>query len=196
MKKLFLTLGMLITTIALYGVTAQAGTVAVTKVIEVPGATEKQVMDKVSAWTGSYGQASQVDAKTGTITTKGEITYPSPPVDRIQYTIAYDMKNTVRGNKNTVTFENVMLKSPANYLSESDETIAGQASPLKTERDRAAATSRLTYVTDNLEAYLLGKSDASCPLTKCPECAVLCPTSEEMKEHMKSHPEHGTTPMK
>ena len=57
MKKLFLTLGMLITTIALYGVMAQAETVAVTKVIEVPGATEKQVMDKVSAWTGSYGQA-------------------------------------------------------------------------------------------------------------------------------------------
>ena len=196
MKRMLVTLGMLITSVALYGMTAQAETFPVTKVIEVPGATEKQVMDKVATWTGSYGQASQVDAKTGTITTKGEITYPSPPVDRIQYTIAYDMKNTIQGNKNTVTFENVMLKSPTNYLTESDEAIAGKASPVKTDQDRAAATSRLTYVADNLEAYLLAKSEASCPLVKCPECPVMGTSPEEMKEHMKSHPEHGTTPKK
>jgi hypothetical protein len=195
MKKLFLILGMFITTIALYGVTAQAGTFGVTKVIEVPGATDKQVMDKVSAWAGSYAQASQVDARTGIVTVKGEITYPSPPVDRVLYTIAFEMKNTVQGDKDIVTFDKVMLKSPKEYL-EYGPPIAGQTSKLESDKDIAAATSRLTYVTDNLETYLLGKSDAACPLVKCPECSVLCPTSEEMMEHMKTHPEHGTAPTK
>jgi len=186
MKKLFLTIGMLITSIALYGMAAQAGTFPVTKVIEVPGATKEQVMDKVSAWAGSYGKASKVDAKTGSITATGEIAYPSPPLDRIQHTIAFEMKNTVQGNKDIVTFDKVMLKSPIEYL-EYGRTSGGQTSPLKTEKDIAAATSRLAYIADNLEAYLLGKGTESCPLVKCPDCAVLCPTSEEMKEHMKTH---------
>lgn len=186
MKKLMLSLGMLVTTIA-FGVTAQAATFPVTRVIEVPGATKAEVMDKVSAWAGNYAKTSKVDAKTGVVTAKGEISYPSPPVDRIQYTIAFEMKNTVQGNKNTVTFDNVTLKSPANYLSETGEMIPGSAGPIKSERDKAAAASRLTYVTDNLEAFLQGKSAESCPLVKCTECAVLCPTSNEMKEHMKTH---------
>jgi hypothetical protein len=196
MKKLMLILGMFITTVVLYGVTAQAETFAVTKVIEVPGASETQVMDKVNAWAGSYAQASQFDAKTGIITIRGESTYPSPPLDRIQYTVAFDMKNTIQGNKDTVTFENVMLKSPTTYLPDSSEEIPGQASPVTADRDRSAAASRLTYVTDNLEAYLLGKSDAASPLVKCQECGVLSPSSDEMKEHMKVHPGHGTVPTK
>jgi hypothetical protein len=196
MKRLILILGMFITTIALYGVTAQAETFAAAKVIEVPGATEKQVMEKVNTWAGSYAQASRVDAKTGIITIKGESTYPSPPLDRIQYTIAFELKNTIQGNKDTVTFENVMLKSPTTYLPDSSEEIPGQATPVIADRDRSAVTSRLTYVTENLEAYLLGKSTESCPLVKCPDCSVVSPSSEEMKEHMKVHPEHGTAPVK
>jgi len=186
MKKI-MTFGMLVASVVLYGMTAQAATFPVTRVIEVPGATKAEVMDKVSTWAGSYAQTSKVDATTGVVTAKGEISYPSPPVDRIQYTIAFEMKNTVQGNKNTVTFDNVMLKSPANYLADSGEVVAGTAGPIKSERDKAAAASRLTYVADNLEAFLQGKSAESCPLVKCPECAVLCPTSEEMKEHMKTH---------
>lgn len=186
MKKLMLSFGMLITTIA-FGMAAQAGTFPVTKVIEVPGATKDQIVDKVSAWAGSYAQDSKVDARTGVVTSKGMIVYPAPPVDRIQYVIAFDMKNTVTDNKNTVTFDNVVLKSPTTYSAETGEAFAGSTMPVKSEKDVAAATSRLTYVADNLEAYLLGKGAGSCPLTKCPECAVLCPTSDEMKEHMKTH---------
>lgn len=186
MKKLMLSFGMLITAIA-FGVTAQAGTFPVTRVIEVPDATKDQIVDKVSAWAGSYAQTSQVDAKTGVVTAKGMIIYPSPPVDRIQYAIAFEMKNTVKGNKNTVTFDKVMLKSPNTYLPDTGDEVAGSTSPIKSKKDMEAATKRLTYVADNLEAYLLGKSAESCPLAKCPECAVLCPTSDEMKEHMKTH---------
>jgi hypothetical protein len=196
MKKLMLILGVFIATVFLFGVTAQAETFTVTKVIEVPGASETQVMDKVNAWAGSYAQDSQFDAKTGIITIKGESTYPSPPLDRIQYTVAFDMKNTIQGNKNTVTFENVMLKSPTTYLPDSSEAIPGEISPVTAGSDRLAAASRLTYVTDNLEAYLLGKSTESCPLVKCPDCSVLSPSSEEMKEHMKGHLGHESAPVK
>jgi hypothetical protein len=186
MKKLIMTLGMFLTTIALYGLTAQAETIAITKVISVPGANKEQVLEKVQTWSGKYGRSYNVDAKTGIVVASGEIIYPSPSIDRIQYTILFEMKNRIQGNKDTVTFEKVMVKSPTNYL-EYGEAIAGQASPVKSKKDVAAATKILTHVANNLEAYLFGKSTEACSLVKCPECAVLCPSSEEMKEHMKVH---------
>jgi len=187
MTRLFTTLGMLITTIALYGMTALAGTFPVTKVIEVPGATKDQIMDKVSAWASNYAQASKVDAKTGVVTAKGMVVYPSPPVDRIQYVIAFEMKNSVKGNKNTVTFDKVMLKSPTTYNTDTGEEVAGSTSPVKTKKDVAAVTGRLAYVADNLEAYLLGKGTKASPLMKCPACPVMGTSPEEMKEHEKTH---------
>ncbi len=187
MKKILLILGMLITTIALYGMSAEASTFVVTKVIDVPGATKQQIMDKVSAWAKSYEQTAKVDAESGVITANGEIAYPSPPVDRIQYTIRYVMKNTVKGNTDTVTFEQVMLKSPTRYALESGEKILGNTKTLETDKDKAAATSRLTHVAENLKAYLLGTSMEAYPLVKCPQCPVLSPNSEELKEHMKTH---------
>lgn len=202
MKKMIMTLGMFLATIALFGVTAQAETVAVKKVIAVPDATSSQVMEKVKTWAEKYGRSYNVDAKTGIVAASGEITYPSPSVDRIQYTILFEMKNKIQGNKDTVTFEKVMLKSPTTYLPETMESIAGQASPVKSKKDIAAANKVLANIADNLEAFLLGKSAEACPLEKCPECAVLSPTSEKMQEHMKTHehmkghPEHETAPVK
>lgn len=202
MKKLIMTFGMFLATIALSGLTAQAETVAVKKVITVPGATKAQVVEKVKDWAGKFGRYYNVDAKTGIVTANGEITYPSPSIDRIKYTILFEMKNTIQGNKDTVTFEKVMLKSPEVFLSDSNQTIAGSTEKIKAKRDVAAATKVLNHIADNLEAYLLAKSDAACPLEKCPHCKLLAPSSEEMKEHMKTHehmeghPEHETAPAK
>lgn len=202
MKKLLMTLGMLLATTALSGMIAQAETVTVTKVISVPGANKEQVLEKVQTWAGKYSRSYSGDAKSGIVMTSGEITYPSPSVDRIQYTIFFEMKNKIQGNKNTVTFEKVMLKSPSQFLSDSNETIAGQASPIKSKKDIAAANKALAHVADNLEAYLLAKSDAACPLMKCPDCGLLGTSPEEMKEHMKGHeqmkghPGHEPAPMK
>lgn len=185
--KTIMALGTLIASVALFGMTAQAGTFPVTRVIEVPGATSGHVMEKVKTWAGKYGRSYNVDAKTGIVVASGEITYPSPSVDRIQYTILFEMKNKIQGNKDTVTFEKVMLKSPTQYYQEQNETVAGQTSKIRDKKDVVAANKALANIADNLEAFLLGKSTESCPLMKCPECAVLCPTSEEMKDHMKTH---------
>ncbi|MEA5114273.1 MAG: hypothetical protein VB050_09605 [Geobacteraceae bacterium] len=187
MKRLVLMVAMLITTIALYGLDVQAAGFPYSKVIEVPGASKEQVLEKLRTWSGNYADTYNVDDKTGTVTSTGVITYPSPPIDRIQYTIAFEMKNTVQGGKDTVTFDKVVLKSPTTYMLESGEKVAGVSVPVKDERDIAAATNRLNYVADNLETYLQGKSTVACPLVKCPECPVLGTTSEELKGHMKEH---------
>ncbi|MHC1697928.1 MAG: hypothetical protein AB9919_07725 [Geobacteraceae bacterium] len=203
MKKLIMTLGMFLATVAFSGMAAQAKTLAVNKVIAVPGATSAQVLEKVKTWAGMYGRYYNIDAKTGVVVASGEISYPSPSIDRIQYTILFEMKNKIQGNKDTVTFEKVMLKSPVSYISsDGNEEIASQTVPVKAKKDVAAATKVLNHIADNLEAYLLAKSDAACPLEKCPDCQLLTPSSEEMKEHMKTHehmkghPEHETAPMK
>lgn len=187
MKKILIVSGMFMATIALSGMAAQAETVAIRKVIAVPGATSSQVMEKVKSWAGKYGRSYNLDAKTGIVLASGEITYPSPSIDRIKYTILFEMKNTIKGNKDTVTFEKVMLKAPEIFLSDSGQTIAGYTEQIKAKKDVAAATKVLNHIADNLEAYLLAKSDTACPLEKCPHCQLLAPSPEEMQEHMKIH---------
>jgi hypothetical protein len=204
MKKLIIILGVFIAAAGFYGVSAQAESVSVNKVIEVPGANSEQLLDLVSSWAGRYAQSYVVDPKTGLVLASGEITYPSPPIDRIQYTIPFEMKNSIQGNKNTVTFEKVMLKSPTTYLPSDTgagpTSIKGKLEPIESKSDIATANKVLTHIADNLESYLLKKSDAGCPLFKCPNCKLLCPSSEDMKEHMKTHegtkvlPEHETAP--
>lgn len=190
MKRLLMTAGMFIAAFALSVMTAQAETATFRKVIEVRGADKEQVMEKVSAWADMYGRSCNKDTKDGIVTVNGEITYPSPPVDRIQYSILFEMKNRIVGNRNEVTFDKVMLKSPTQYVS-NGPPIAGQTYPLTsgavTRKDMAAVNNRLTYVSDNLGAYLLSRTDTSNPLMKCPDCAALCTSPGEMKEHMKSH---------
>jgi len=191
MKRLISTLGMFIASFAFLAITAHAETVAINKTIEVPGATKEQVLNKVREWSSRYAQGYNVDSKAGIIVANGEITYPDPPVDRIQFTIVYNMKNTIEGNKDTVTFEGVMLKSPAEYVPASTSmgpaTIGGELKPLKAKRDIVAANNVLTYTADNLKDYLLGKTGTVGPLMRCPECGVTSPTGPTMKEHMKGH---------
>lgn len=197
MKKLLVTLGILLAATSLTGLTVRAETALFKKVIVVPGASNQEVVEKVKAWAGQYARVNDVASETGTVVANGEITYPSPPIDRIQYTILFDMKNDIQGNTDTVTFENVMLKSPDRYVSsDANEQIAGKTTPVKSEKDMAAANKRLSYITDNLESYLLTKTEVAGPLMKCPECPVLGTSPEEMKEHMKLHSGDEAVPMK
>lgn len=197
MKKLLLTLGILLAATSLSGLTVHAETAAFKKVIAVPGASNQEVVEKVKTWAGQYARVNDIASKTGTVVASGEISYPSPPIDRIQYTILFDMKNDIQGNMDTVTFENVMLKSPDRYVSsDANEQIAGKTTPVKSEKDMAAVNKRLAYITDNLESYLLSKSEVACPLVKCPECPVMGTSQEEMREHMKGHSGHEAVPMK
>ncbi len=196
MRKLFLTLGMFFGTLTFIGMPAQAAeSVTVKKVIEVPGASQEQVFEKARTWSETYGSISSVDPKAGVIVTNGEITYPSPPVDRVQYTILFKVKNSVEKNKSTVTFEDVKLQAPKSYITESVEETkpytGGEITEVKSGKDIAAANKALNYVADNLGDYLLGKTQTASPLAKCPVCPTLATSPEEMKEHMKTH-EHGT----
>ncbi len=195
MKKLYLALGMIIGAISFLGMPALAAeTVTVKRVIEVPGATQKQVFDRARTWSETYGSISSVDPNTGVIVANGEITYPSPPVDRIQYTVLFKVKNSIEKNKSTVTFEDVKLKAPRSYTAESTGAgtpyTGGEITEVKSAKDIAAANKALSYVADNLGDSLLGKTQSACPLAKCPECPTLATSPEEMKEHMKTH-EHA-----
>lgn len=99
MKRLFLTLGMLVAMGAVIGTSAYAENLAVNKVIKVPGATREQLFQKVRTWSERYGRSYSADGKSGVIVANGEIEYPSPPIDRIQYSFLFKIKNSVRKNK-------------------------------------------------------------------------------------------------
>lgn len=192
MKKVFLAFVMPIVTATFFAIGAQAAqTVAVKKVIEVPGASSGQVFDKARNWGETYGNVSSADPKSGVLVTSGEIAYPSPSVDRIQYTILFKAKSSVQNNKDTVTFEDVMLKAPKSYITESvgasTEYTGGEVTEVKSGKDVAAANKALDYVATNLGDYLLGKTETACPLVKCPVCPELTTSPAEMKEHMKTH---------
>lgn len=187
---------MFVATGAFLAVSAHADTIAANKVIEVPGATKEQIIQKVRTWAGKYSR--DYNDKTGTITANGEIAYPSPPIDRIQYTFLFKMKNKIQNNRDTVTFEEVMLKAPVSYLpadtGAGPTTIGGEIEPVKSKKDIAAANKILNYITVNLEDYLHNKAATACPMERCKECGLLCTSPEEMKEHMKSHTGHESAP--
>jgi len=198
MKKILLFFVMFLATGVLFAAAAQAETIAVKRIIEVPSAGKEQILDKVRAWSKLYGSSYHADLGSGVVVTNGEIGYPSPPIDRIQYTFAFKMENKIQDKKDTVTFEEVMLKSPTSYLPSDtgggETTIKGEAEPVKAEKDVAAANSMLNYLADNLGDYLNGKTEVTCPLEKCPDCGVLYRTPAEMKEHMKGHGGHESVP--
>lgn len=199
MKKLFMTLCMLVAAVAFFGASVNAETVAVKKVIQVPGATKEQLFQKVRTWSERYGQSYSTDAKSGVIMVNGEIAYPSPPIDRIQYAFPFKMKNNIQNNIVTVTFDDVMLKAPKSYLPESvgaaTPFIGGEVGPVKSKKDVTVVTNSLNLIATNLESFLLNKTGTA-TLMRCPDCGVLCTSPEQMKEHMKvhehmkGHPEH------
>jgi hypothetical protein len=175
-------------------VSAHAANVAINKVIEVPGATNEQIIQKVRTWAKTYAQNYHVDSKTGTIAVNGEIAYPSAPINRILYTFLFKMENKIQNNKDTVTFEDVTLKAPVSYLAADTPmgptTIGGETEPVKSKKDIEAANKVLTNIAVNLDDYLHNKSETACPLERCKDCGVLSTSPEDMKEHMKGHTGH------
>ena len=198
MKKLLLTLCIFIATGAFLAASANAETVTVQKVIEVPGATKEQLMQKVREWSERYAEFYSVDANS--VVANGEIAYPSPPIDRVQYVFLFKSKNYVQNNKVTVTFEDVMLRTPRQYSGESGDVlsyIGGEAEPVKSKKDIAAANKILNYTAVNLEDFLRKKTVTSSPLERCEECGLLLTSPAELKKHYeKFHKEHESMPKK
>ncbi len=188
MKKLLLTLGVLV---AFLGASAYAETFAVTKVVEVPGATKAQVFQKVRTWSERFSKYYNADEKSGVIVTYAEIAYPSPPVDRIQYTFVFKIKNTVQNNKDTLVFQDVMLKAPRVYSPDVTSGLpfyGGEVNPAKSKKDIAAENKVLNYVATNLTDYLHAKASTTCPMERNAQCGVLFSSPEEMQKHMKTMP--------
>ena len=199
MKRLLLIFGMLVAVGGFLGIKARAAeTDMLQRVIEVPGATKEKIFDKVRTWSETYAQSISSDPKTGVIVANGEIAYPSPTIDRIQYTILFKMKNTIQDNKDVVAFEDVKLKAPESYLAESvgasKPYIGGEVVAVKSKKDLTAANNILSYVANNLGDNLLNKTDTACPIEKCRECGLLTTTPAEMKEHMKGHSDQKPSP--
>ncbi len=192
MKKLVLTFAMLVATVAFLGASAYADSVMATKVMEVPGATTDQLIQKVCSWAGKYGRFYSIDEKSAVIVADAEIYYPSPrPIDRFKYTFLFKIKNTIQNNRDTVTFEDVMLKAPEYYMAESvgpaTPYYGGEVNPVKSKKDIAAANKIFDYVAINLEDYLHGKASTACPMGRCPECGILQTSPKETNEHIKTH---------
>ncbi len=198
MKKLFITLCMFVATGAFLAASANAEAVAVNKAIEVPGATKEQLIQKVREWSERYTEFYSVDANS--VVANGEIAYPSPPIDRVQYVFLFKIKNYVQNNKVTVTFEDVMLRTPRQYSAESGDTmsyIGGKAEPVKSKKDIAAANKILNYTAVNLEDFLHKKTVTSSPLERCEVCGLLLTSPAELKKHYeKFHKEHESMPKK
>ncbi len=199
MKKLLLILCMFAVTGAFLAASAHAATVAVTKVIEVPGANKEQIIQKVRDWSVRYAEFYSADVNSGIVVANGEIAYPSPPIDRNEYTFLFKMKNTIQNKKDTVTFEDVMLKAPVTYLpadtGAGPTTMGGEAEPVKSKKDIAAANKILNYTAVNLEDYLHNKTVTTCPLERCRDCGLLLTSPAELKEHyLKFHERHESMP--
>lgn len=158
MKKLFLFFLMLLAGCAGMQKAPQEQAMSISKVIVVPGASKEQMFKNTKGWVSMFVQLKNADSDAGIILAKGEVSYPSPPVDRIEYTFVFTMKNEIRDNRDTVTFDQIMLRSPKEYLPV--DTGAGEKSIPATEsvpvskKDVEAAQNAIGYIADNLESYL------------------------------------------
>lgn len=158
MKKLFLFLLLLLTGCAGMQKAPQEQSMSINKVIEVPGVSQEQIFNKTHDWAVKYVQLENADRNSGVLVARGEVAYPSPSVDRIQYTFVFTMRNEIQDNKAMVTFDKIMLKAPLSYLPESvgvsKPYIGGEERPVVAKKDMEAAQYAIGYIEDNLQSYL------------------------------------------
>jgi hypothetical protein len=149
------------------------------RVIVVPDAKQEQVFEKVCKWVKNSAHSSCHDHASGDIFAKGEISYPSPSIDRIQYKFLYTMKIALKGNSSTVTFKEILLKSAQYYLSESNEEIGGEINQVILEKDKSAANKVLARLVDELQAYLTAGNEKNRIGNDCPNCAAMFSFQQE-----------------
>lgn len=156
MKKLLFLLLMVLMGCA--GVRKTPEQASLQRVLEVPGMTGSQVFDKSYSWVVKYMNLQSANPSTGAIVARGEVAYPSPPPDRVEYTIVFRMKNQAADNRDVVTFDNVMLKAPRQYSLEatrmSPSFTGGEETSMTSPGDAAVADAVFNILADNLKQYL------------------------------------------
>ncbi len=160
MKKLFLIFLIFLAGCAGMKTTQQDPPMTITKVIEVDGASKDQIFKNAHNWVVRYWRLNSANPGSGIILGTGEVGYPSAPADRVEYTYVFQMRQEIRDNKDTITFEKIMLKSPKNYIQESafpDAYYGGEESPVTSKRDLETAQYLINYISDNLKDSLQTK---------------------------------------
>jgi hypothetical protein len=196
MKKLILLFALLAAGCAGMQKAPPVQTMSITKVIEVPGMTGGELFDKTYEWVGRNLQIDSADKSTGTILADGEVGYPFPDPNRSDYTIVFSMKNEIRGDRNDITFGNIMLKFSREYISEAytvQSYTGGEETPITSGRDYQAARNALGQIANNLSNYLKGTVE---PLYRCATCGAIFTSPDCLTEHLKHHPGHKAEPGK
>jgi hypothetical protein len=196
MKKLILIVALLAAGCAPIQKAPPVQTATIGIVIEVPGRTKEEVFNKTTEWVNKNLQLESANDSTGIIVATGEAGYPFPVTDRSDYTIVFSMKNVIRGNRDDITFDDIMLKFSREYISEAytvQSYTGGEETPITSGRDYEAAQNALGYIAANLANYLKGHEE---PLVRCTTCGAILTSPECRAEHLKHHPGHKTEPVK
>jgi len=195
MKKLILLFLLFVAGCAGVEKLPQKQMLSITSVIEVPGMAKERIFNKTGEWVAKYLQFANADVTSGIILARGEVCYPSRDKNRAQHTIVFTMKNIIRDNRNEVTFMDIMLKSPGQYISEAftvQEYKDYENIPVVSERDIEATRNALRYIVDNLADYLKGTAR---PLTEFPACGAIITSPEGTTDYLKHHPELKAMPV-
>ena len=172
MKKLFLVILLFVASCAGVGKLPQEPMLSIKSVIDVPGMAKERIFNKTGEWVAKYMQPVNIDVKSGIILATGEVCYPSRDKKRAHHTIVFTMRNFIRDNRTEVTFADIMLKVPGQYISEAytvQEYKDDRNIPVVSESDIKATRNTLQYVVDNLADYLKGTAG---PLTGYPACGA------------------------
>lgn len=179
MKKLFLLFLLFVAGCAGVEKLPQKQMLSITSVIDVPGMAKERIFNKTGEWVAKYLQPANANAKSGIILARGEVCYPSRDNIRAQHMIVFAMINIIRDDRTEVTFTDMMLKSPRQYISEAytvQEYKDFENIPVVSERDIEATKNALRYIVDNLADYLKG---TAWPLTGCPACGAIITSLDE-----------------
>jgi hypothetical protein len=158
MNKLIILGVLLLAGWATLGRAAEDRFTSYSRTIEVPGMSKSQIFAKTNEWVVRYANFDSADKENGVILGHGEVAYPSPPVDRIEYTFTFKMRDNIQDNRETVTFDPIMIRSAKSYYNKAPysgkEYSGGEESVITGKKDALVAKGLADYLTDNLEGYL------------------------------------------
>jgi hypothetical protein len=167
MKKILFMLILLLAGCAAYRSIPPGETTIVTN-MEVPGMSKEEIFSKSKTWMEShlYSKGEIIrgaDGRTGVIVANGNIDYPAvgklEEMERIQYTITFDIKEEINNSLVTLTFYNLLLDIPKSYNIHWNtlflpEYTGGYSVPIQRQQDFDAAKRGALGIAGKLEECL------------------------------------------
>jgi hypothetical protein len=167
MKKTVVLLVLLLAGCAVYR-PMPPGEMTIRTKMEVPGLAKEEIFRKSKIWIERHMYSREkiirnVDRKAGVIVASGYIDYPASgqleAINRIQYTISFNMKEEITDSGATLTFSDLLLDIPKYYHVYSrywplQEYTGGFSVPIEYREDFDAAKRGLLQVAGRLEECL------------------------------------------